>query len=159
MTMDPIVPLIKFFLLEDNPASFLETESDVKNIKHLLQLVHMSCHPLEKKTSLTHENPSLEMEHFRKSLCWNPSQMVRLKKCQMIRTTKHGMLTYQIKKSFAKLELHFQKLEEDHDLGDNTTLFDIKFENGVMTIPCFEVFDGTKTVAAKRIRKYTWSYK
>ncbi|WMV23136.1 hypothetical protein MTR67_016521 [Solanum verrucosum] len=34
---------------------------------------------------------------------------------------------------------------KEDDLGDNTNLFDsIKFENGLMTIPCFQVEDDTK---------------
>ncbi|KAH0635589.1 hypothetical protein KY289_035504 [Solanum tuberosum] len=31
-------------------------------------------------------------------------------------------------------------------VGDMSSLFDIKFENGLMTIPCFQVEDGTETI-------------
>ncbi|XP_016441764.1 UPF0481 protein At3g47200-like [Nicotiana tabacum] len=168
MTMDPIradlggrklsfIKLVKetfnSSFLKMSPASILEIESDAKNIKHLLQLVHMSCHPLEKKTSLTLESPGLEMEHCRKSLCWNPLEMVRLK--NMPNDKDHQTWDANMPNAtelreagvtFSKIGKIYRRLEEDHDLGDNTSLFDIKFENGVMTIPCFEVFDCTETI-------------
>ncbi|XP_075089569.1 UPF0481 protein At3g47200-like isoform X1 [Nicotiana tabacum] len=158
--LDLIVPFIKLVketfnssFLKMSPTSFLKTEGDAKNIKHLLQLVHMSCHLLEKKTSLTPENPSLEMEYCRKSLCWNPLQMVRLK--NMPNDKDHQTWDTNMPNAtelreagvtFSKIGKIYRRLEGYHNLGDNTSLFDIKFENGVMTIPCFEVFDYTETI-------------
>ncbi|XP_070027926.1 UPF0481 protein At3g47200-like isoform X1 [Nicotiana sylvestris] len=158
--LDLIVPFIKLVketfnssFLKMSPTSFLKTEGDAKNIKHLLQLVHMSYHPLEKKTSLTPENPSLEMEYCRKSLCWNPLQMVRLK--NMPNDKDHQTWDTNMPNAtelreagvtFSKIGKIYRRLEGYHNLGDNTSLFDIKFENGVMTIPCFEVFDYTETI-------------
>ncbi|KAK4721660.1 hypothetical protein R3W88_011893 [Solanum pinnatisectum] len=36
--------------------------------------------------------------------------------------------------------------ENDNDLGGNASLFDINFENGLMTIPCFRVVDDIETL-------------
>lgn len=128
---------------------------EITPINHRTPLLHQ---PTEHEVSLsqpkpTPENPSLEMEYCRKSLCWNPLQMVRLK--NMPNDKDHQTWDTNMPNAtelreagvtFSKIGKIYRRLEGYHNLGDNTSLFDIKFENGVMTIPCFEVFDYTETI-------------
>ncbi|PHU17267.1 hypothetical protein BC332_12962 [Capsicum chinense] len=46
---------------------------------------------------------------------------------------------------FASVGNIFRSLDQDNDLGD-TSLFDIKFKNGLMTIPCFQIVDDTEVL-------------
>ncbi|XP_009788155.1 UPF0481 protein At3g47200-like isoform X1 [Nicotiana sylvestris] len=108
------------------PASFVENEGNAKNIKHILQLVHMSCHPSDMN------NPSIEIEHCGKSLIWIDIMPNATELCEA------GV-------SFTKVGTVYTYLEEDN-FEDCTSLFDIKFENGLMKIPCFEVVDDTETI-------------
>ncbi|XP_070057935.1 UPF0481 protein At3g47200-like isoform X1 [Nicotiana tomentosiformis] len=134
------------------PASFVETEGNAKNIKHLLQLVHMSCHPSEMKTSLTRNNPSIEIERCGKSLCGNLLQIIKSKE---IAIDSNHLIWHDIMPNatelceagvnFAKVGTVYTCLEEDN-LEDSTSLFDITFENGLMKIPCFHVVDDTETI-------------
>ncbi|KAK4373448.1 hypothetical protein RND71_008832 [Anisodus tanguticus] len=140
MTMDqiPFIRLVKetfnSSLLKIHPSSFIETEGhDLKNIKHLLQLVHMSCQPSKKKTSQT-GNPNLEMGY-----CWNPFQMIRLKAMSKDNQTWDANMTnvtdlHEAGVRFSKVGKISKRLEKD---DYNTSLFDIKFENGLITIPYF----------------------
>ncbi|OIT05486.1 PREDICTED: putative UPF0481 protein At3g02645 [Nicotiana attenuata] len=134
------------------PTSYLESEgNDVAEIKHLLQVVHMSCHPSEiKTTSLT--NPSMETQHFWKSLCCNPLQIIRSKDKPIDKDhlTEHKVMPnatelFEAGVSFVKVGYIYNKLNKEN-LGDNTSLFDIKFENGLMKIPSFKVSDSTETL-------------
>ncbi|XP_059292226.1 UPF0481 protein At3g47200-like [Lycium ferocissimum] len=158
MTMDqiPFTRLMKqtfnSSLLKMLPSSFIETEGhDVRNIKHLLQLVHMSCQPSEKKASQT-TNPSMEMEYCRKRLCWNPFQRIRLKAMSKYKDHQpwdanmpNATDLHEAGVRFSEAGKIYRRLEEG-DLGDNTSLFDIKFGNGMITIPYFEVCDITETI-------------
>ncbi|XP_059290393.1 putative UPF0481 protein At3g02645 [Lycium ferocissimum] len=131
MTMDQIpftrlmmkthIAFFNYSILKICWSSFIETEGhDVRNIKHLLQLVHMSCQPSEKKASQT-ENPTLEMETWT-----NIPNATELREAR-VRFSKVGRF-------------------KERDLGDNSSLFDIKFANGIITIPYFEVFAEMETI-------------
>ncbi|KAK4371271.1 hypothetical protein RND71_010746 [Anisodus tanguticus] len=149
MTMDkkPFTKLVKetfnFSLLKMCHSSFIDTEGhDIKNIKHLLQLVHMLCQPSKKKASQT-GNPDLEMGY-----CWNPFQMNWLKTMPNDNQTWDADMPnatdlHEAGVRFSKVEEISRRSEEDEY---NTSLFDIKFENGLITIPCFEVFDSTEAI-------------
>ncbi|XP_075089555.1 UPF0481 protein At3g47200-like [Nicotiana tabacum] len=152
--------MVKWFFLpllpKMAPASYFESEGNdiAVEIKHLLQVVHMSCHPSEiKSTSLTHENPSLEMEHYcNKSLCCNPLQIIRSKDKPIDKdhVTGHNVMPNATELSeagvsFVKVGYIYDYLEEEN-CEDNTSLFDIKFENGLMKIPSFRVTDETETL-------------
>ncbi|XP_070055712.1 UPF0481 protein At3g47200-like isoform X2 [Nicotiana tomentosiformis] len=164
LTMDeedeiPFTKMVKWiffpYLPKMTPASYLESEGNAAKFKHLLQVVHMSCHPLEiKSSSLTdHENPSLEMEQYcRKSLCCNPLQIIRSKDKPIDKDhlTGHNVMPNATELSeagvsFVKVGYIYDYLEEEN-CGDNTSLFDIKFENGLMKIPSFRVTDETEAL-------------
>ncbi|XP_059291418.1 UPF0481 protein At3g47200-like [Lycium ferocissimum] len=143
------------FLPKFTPTSFLKTECNAENIKHLLQLVHMSCYPSEMKTSIIRNSRMREVErdraYCRKSLCWNLLPKFRSKETPIDRD--HHMPWHDIMPnvtelceagvSFTKVGTIYRHLDKDN-LEDNTSLFDIKFENGLMKIPCFEVSDDTE---------------
>ncbi|XP_070055715.1 UPF0481 protein At3g47200-like [Nicotiana tomentosiformis] len=151
----PFIKMVKrtFFLdlPKMTPASYLESEGNAAEIKHLLQVVHMSCHPSDiKTTSLT--NPSMETEHFWKSLCCNPLRIIRSKDKPIDKDhlTGHNVMpnATQLSEygvSFVKVGYIYDYLEEEN-YGDNTSLFDIKFENGLIKIPSFKVTDDTETL-------------
>ncbi|TMW82771.1 hypothetical protein EJD97_004976 [Solanum chilense] len=74
------------------------------------------------------------------------------------KTTQRGIRPCQMQLSFLKLELGFQIIKiiilseagvrfsnHTNNNSDMTILFDIKFEDGLMTIPCFEVVDETES--------------
>ncbi|XP_009600725.1 UPF0481 protein At3g47200-like [Nicotiana tomentosiformis] len=160
MTMDdedeiPFTTMVKWIFLPSlpkmTPASFNESEGNAAEIKHLLQVVHMSCHPSEiKTTSLT--NPSMETEHSWKSLCCNPLQIIRSKDKPIDKDhlTGHNVMPNATELSeagvsFVKVGYIYNKLRKEN-YGDNTSLFDIKFENGLMRIPSFNVTDSTETL-------------
>ncbi|XP_033512960.1 UPF0481 protein At3g47200-like [Nicotiana tomentosiformis] len=133
------------------PASFNESEGNAAEIKHLLQVLHMSCHPsVIKTTSLT--NPSMETEHSWKSLCCNPLQIIRSndKPIDKDHLTGHNVMPNATEfsesgVSFIKVGYINDYLEKENR-GDNTSLFDIKFENGLLKIPSFRVTDETETL-------------
>ncbi|XP_016453692.1 uncharacterized protein LOC107778024 [Nicotiana tabacum] len=102
------------FLTEDDPASSNESECNAAEIKHLLQIVHMSCHPSKMK----------DMPRDKDHLKVMPNA---------IELSEAGV-------SFVKVRYIYRRLDED-DLRDSTSIFGVKFENGLMEIPCFEVDD------------------
>lgn len=149
MAMDqrPFIQMVKetfdSSLLKMHPSSFIETEGDARrNIKHLLQLVHMSCQPLENKASQTGDS-NLEGKYCCKRLCWGPFKKIRL--INTISEDK-GHQTWDANMPNAtdlyEAGVRFSKVEKNN----YTSLFDIKFENGLITIPYFEVFDFTETI-------------
>ncbi|XP_060189056.1 UPF0481 protein At3g47200-like [Lycium barbarum] len=132
------------------PTSFLETEGNAKNIKHLLHLVHMSCYPSEMKTSIIRNSSIREVEYCKKSLCWKLLQKIRSKEIPIDRNhlTWHDIMpnaTELCEAGFTKVGSIYRCLDENN-LGDSTSLFDIKFEEGLMKIPCFQVVDHTETI-------------
>nr|XP_016496962.1 PREDICTED: UPF0481 protein At3g47200-like [Nicotiana tabacum] len=155
----PFTKMVKWiflpFLPKMTPASFNESESNATEIKHLLQIVHMLCHPSEiKSSSLTdHENPILEMEQYcRKSLCYNPLQIIRSKDKPINKDhlTGHKVMPNATEfseagVSFVIVGYTYEYLKREN-FGDNTSLFDIKFENGLMKIPSFRVTDSMESL-------------
>ncbi|OIT05487.1 PREDICTED: UPF0481 protein At3g47200-like [Nicotiana attenuata] len=152
----PFTKMVKWIFFHDlpklTPASFNESVSNTAEIKHLLQVIHMSCHPSEMKTNNLTGNISKEAEHSRKSLCCNLLQIIRSKEMPKDKDN----LTWQDNMpnatelreagvGFSKVGNIYTCLAKDN-LGDSTSLFDIRFENGLMTIPCFKVSDNTETV-------------
>ncbi|KAL3370707.1 hypothetical protein AABB24_007645 [Solanum stoloniferum] len=128
----PITKLVKETFFSILPkmahASYLEREGDVKCIKHLLQLVHMSSHP-SYYNSLWHvQDLSLKI----------------ISKDQDYQTWHANMPNVT---ELCEAGVRFSKVGNTYsDLEDRTTLFDIKFENGRMRMPCFEVDDVTETL-------------
>nr|XP_018630859.1 UPF0481 protein At3g47200-like [Nicotiana tomentosiformis] len=106
------------FLPKMTPASFNESEGNAAEIKHLLQIVHMSCYPSKMK----------DMPRDKDHLKVMPNA---------IELSEAGV-------SFVKVGYIYRRLDED-DLRDSTSIFDVKFENGLTEIPCFEVDDNTET--------------
>ncbi|XP_075089558.1 UPF0481 protein At3g47200-like [Nicotiana tabacum] len=152
----PFTKMVKWIFFHDlpklTPASFNESAGNAAEIKHLLQVIHMSCHPSEMKTNKLTGNISKEAEHSRKNLCCNLLQRVRPKEMPKDKDN----LTWQDNMpnatelceagvGFSKVGNIYACLAEDN-LGDSTSLFDIGFENGLMTIPCFKVTDNTETL-------------
>ncbi|XP_075088473.1 uncharacterized protein LOC107811122 [Nicotiana tabacum] len=107
------------FLPKMTPASFNESEGNTTEIKHLLQIVHISCHSSKMK----------DMPRDKDHLKVMPNA---------IELSEAGA-------SFVKVGYIYRRLDED-DLRYNTSLFDVTFENGLMEIPCFEVDDNTETL-------------
>ncbi|XP_049392339.1 putative UPF0481 protein At3g02645 [Solanum stenotomum] len=111
--------LFTFFvdLPKMTPESFRKTKCNEENIKHLLHAVHIfSCHG----------NPMKKSNHNKKRHMIMPNAT---------ELSEAGV-------SFAKIG----NINRNKDnIRDMTSLFDIKFENGLMTIPCFQVCDDTET--------------
>uniref|UniRef100_M1BEX5 Uncharacterized protein n=2 Tax=Solanum tuberosum TaxID=4113 RepID=M1BEX5_SOLTU len=103
---------------EFTPIFIIETICNEENIKHILQAVHIhSCHG----------NPIKDSKHggMETKVMPNATEL-----------SEAGI-------SFIKVG-HFDRLLGGGDLEDDISLFDIKFEKGVMKIPCFGVGDGTE---------------
>ncbi|XP_055800569.1 putative UPF0481 protein At3g02645 isoform X2 [Solanum dulcamara] len=127
----PFTKLVKdtFFsiLPKMAPASYVEWESDAKNIKHLLQVVHMLSHPSYWDSFLRITACSGKMILNKDYQTWHANIPNVTELCEAgVRFSKVGNIY--------------------SDLEDRTTLFDIKFESGQMKIPCFEVDDVTETL-------------
>ncbi|XP_009781968.1 UPF0481 protein At3g47200-like [Nicotiana sylvestris] len=114
------------------PKFLYEANGNVKGIKHLLQVVHMcgTGRP-EKPYSLTFES-ELEPQIIKDANLWH--DLMR----SATELDEAGI-------NFSKVSEIYRMLGEDNR-GDNTSLFDIKYNNGRMKIPCFEVVNGTETV-------------
>ncbi|XP_015170502.1 putative UPF0481 protein At3g02645 [Solanum tuberosum] len=99
--------------------SFGKIECNAENIKHLLHVVHIfSCHG---------QNPMKKSNDNKKRHMIMPNAT---------ELSEAGV-------SFAKIG----NINRNKDnISDMTSLFDIKFENGLMTIPCFQVEDNTETL-------------
>ncbi|KAG5611317.1 hypothetical protein H5410_022598, partial [Solanum commersonii] len=103
---------------EFTPIFIIETICNEENIKHILQAVHIhSCHG----------NPIKESKHggMETKVMPNATEL-----------SEAGI-------SFIKVG-HFDRLLGGGELEDDISLFDIKFEKGVIKIPCFGVGDGTE---------------
>ncbi|XP_049381096.1 uncharacterized protein LOC125845563 [Solanum stenotomum] len=101
----------------DLPNMISESFKNTKDsIKHLLHAVHIAS------CHGQHPKKNLKYDIKRNKVMPNATEL-----------SQAGV-------SFVKAGLHDK-------LGDKTSLFDsIKFENGLMTIPCFQVYDGTETI-------------
>ncbi|XP_049387639.1 putative UPF0481 protein At3g02645 isoform X2 [Solanum stenotomum] len=112
------------------PESFKKTKCNAKDIKHLLHLVHIfSCQGNRMKKSTD-------------DITWH---MVMPNATEL---SEAGV-------SFAKVS--FINKNKDN-IGDMTNLLDIKFEKGLMEIPCFRVEDDTETVLRNLIAYEQQSY-
>ncbi|KAG5571662.1 hypothetical protein H5410_061428 [Solanum commersonii] len=112
---------VSFIFFVDLPnmirASFDETECNTENIKHLLHTVHiLSCHGQKPKKRSKYDIK-------RQKAMPNATELS------------------QAEVSFLKVGYYYK----EHNRRGNTSLFDIKFEKGVIIIPYFEVFDYTET--------------
>ncbi|XP_060186342.1 UPF0481 protein At3g47200-like [Lycium barbarum] len=108
-------------LPEMDPASYFAyyLESHAENITHLLEVVHMNPHP-----SYWYPHPFKKCGN-KNTQTWQANMPNATELCEAgVRFSKVGNIY--------------------SDLGDSTTLFDIKFKNGHMKIPCFEVDDYTE---------------
>ncbi|KAM3338997.1 hypothetical protein P3S68_031083 [Capsicum galapagoense] len=126
-------------LPKTTPAALLEIHNNANagNIKHLLHLIHMSWQG----------NPNTDPTYSCKILCCNPLQIIRSKEKKNDKGNKVVMpnatelseagLSF---KSFGNI---YRSYDED-DIGD-TKLFDIKYENGLLKIPCLRVYDSTES--------------
>uniref|UniRef100_M1A820 Uncharacterized protein n=1 Tax=Solanum tuberosum TaxID=4113 RepID=M1A820_SOLTU len=132
--------------------SSIETEGNEKNFKHLFHVVHMcmSCRPSKSK------NRPSNMADCRRSLFGIQSKIVRRRRR---RNRDEYMMWHKVMPNATELSeagvsfanvgnIFMRSLDKvyDDDLGDSTSLFDIKFDNGLMTIPCFRVVDDTETL-------------
>ncbi|XP_009759887.1 UPF0481 protein At3g47200-like [Nicotiana sylvestris] len=133
------------------PASLSETttgNADNMELKHILHVLHKACQPSQTTTSTT------KSEHSRKRLCWNPLQLFRPKETP--RDTKHITLHGNMPNAtelceagvtFSKVQNVYSLSDTNNSLGNRTvSLFDIKFEKGLMEIPSFEIVDLTETL-------------
>ncbi|MCD9645351.1 hypothetical protein HAX54_034207 [Datura stramonium] len=105
-------------LLKPTPASLLEIEDNQKKkIKHLLHVVHMAYEPSKKKTRI----PNMPRDDD--DISW-------------IKVMPNAT-------ELLEAGVRFRKFE---NLRDSKSLFDIKFDNGVISIPNFQVVDDTETL-------------
>ncbi|WMV23171.1 hypothetical protein MTR67_016556 [Solanum verrucosum] len=132
LAVQAILPSTFFVELQEMTFElFIEAEYNVGNIKHLLHAVHMfACHG----------NPVKESN---KNIKWHKSMP------NATELSEAGV-------SFAKVRNHFNSNKDNNT--DMKSLFDIKFENGLMTIPCFQVEDETETLLRNLIAFEQQSY-
>ncbi|XP_009789236.1 UPF0481 protein At3g47200-like isoform X2 [Nicotiana sylvestris] len=126
-------------------------DDDAEEIKHLLQVVHMCCCPSEMNTGLT-RNSRKKKGSSKKSCNWNP---LRIGKSKKKFKTKDGDLWHDRMRSateldeagirFSNVGKIYRKLNKNNK-EDAISLFDIKFNNGLLEIPCFEVVNSTETI-------------
>ncbi|XP_016503202.1 UPF0481 protein At3g47200 isoform X1 [Nicotiana tabacum] len=135
------------------PLSEVTTgNADNMEPKHIRHVLLKACQPSKTTTSTT-ESES-ESEHSRKSLCWNPLQLFRPKETQgdTKHITLHGSMPNATELceagvTFSKVQNVYRSSDTNNTLGNRTvSLFDIKFEKGLMKIPSFEVVDLTETL-------------
>ncbi|MCD9642199.1 hypothetical protein HAX54_028882 [Datura stramonium] len=134
------------YLPKMTPASYGESKGNVKaDIKHLLQVVHMSCHPSAMKYSLTSRKPRMQGEYLRRSVRYDDSPSKGKEDITRHKVMPNATELFQAGVSFIKVGYIYIGLDEDN-IDDTTSLFDIKFENGLMEIPCFQVTYSTEIV-------------
>ncbi|XP_060188470.1 UPF0481 protein At3g47200-like [Lycium barbarum] len=150
----PLRQLVRFAFVDTlpkvTPASITELHQ-AENFKHLLHIVHTLCHPLEKKSTsrLTGKSSS-------KSRWFNCSPANRSKEKSKAKEARDSFITWhkvmpnatelsEAGVSFEKVGHIYRAMDED-SAEDSTSLFDIKFEDGVMKIPSFHVNDFTETL-------------
>ncbi|XP_055802672.1 putative UPF0481 protein At3g02645 [Solanum dulcamara] len=114
----------------------------IENIKHLLHLLHKySCQGITKKTCLG--NTKKETNKYKIWLHKYSCQGITKKIC--LGNTKKEPNKYKIWQMPNATELS----EAGVSFSENSnmkSLFDIKFERGLMTIPCLQVDDDTETI-------------
>ncbi|KAF3617963.1 putative protein-like [Capsicum annuum] len=142
VTESPFIYMVeRTFLLAKLPkmnptSSFQETGGNEKNIYHLLHVAHMSCHPSKMKTIIS--NPSMEEDK-------NSSKSLHGIHMAWHKVMPNATELSEAGVRFASVGNIFRSLDKDNDLGD-TSLFDITFKNGLMTIPCFQIVDDTEVL-------------
>ncbi|KAG5608640.1 hypothetical protein H5410_019921 [Solanum commersonii] len=144
---EPLIEMVKWTFSLDK--SSIETEGNEKKFKHLFHVVHMcmSCRPSKSK------NRPSNMADFRRSLFGIQSKIFGRRRR---RNRDEYMMWHKVMPnatelseagvSFANVGNIFMRSLDKVYLGDSTSLFDIKFDNGLMTIPCFRVIDETETL-------------
>ncbi|XP_060190248.1 UPF0481 protein At3g47200-like [Lycium barbarum] len=149
----PLTRLVQFAFVDILPKvtlAFLEESDQAENFKHLLHIVHTSCHPLASKSTsrLTGESSS------NISRC-NLLQAIRSKEKSKAKEARDSFIKWhkvipnatelsEAGVSFVKVGFIYPAMDED-STKDSTSLFDIEFENGVMKIPSFHVNGFTET--------------
>ncbi|KAM3281347.1 hypothetical protein P3S67_028368 [Capsicum chacoense] len=128
-------------LPKTTPAALLEVHNNANagKIKHLLHLIHMSWQG----------NPNTDPTYSSRILCCNPLQIIRSKEKKNDKGNKINKVIIpnatelsEAGLSFKSFGKNYRSLDKD-DIGD-TSLFDIKYENGLLKIPCLRLFDSTE---------------
>lgn len=121
-----------------------EIDGDEEKLDHLLHVVHMFCRPSEMTKTSQISNSSMRKE------CCNIKRYLG-KNLGLFRSKEvSASIFWQSWQAPSVTELYeagasFLKLGSfEEDLMDRTTMFDIKFENGAIQIPCFVVDDSTE---------------
>ncbi|WMV23164.1 hypothetical protein MTR67_016549 [Solanum verrucosum] len=124
----------------DHYESLKKIATNARNIKHLLHAVHiLSCHgnPMKLKSNAQSTKKSNAVHRF--SCLGNPTK-----------TSKDDTVCHMLMPNATELSkagVSFAKVSSNNNNNSNsdmTSLFDIKFEDGLMTIPCFQVVDETE---------------
>ncbi|KAM3339001.1 putative protein isoform X1 [Capsicum galapagoense] len=130
-------------LPKTTPAALLEIHNNANagKIKHLLHLIHMSWQG----------NPNTDPTYSWRILCCNPLQIIRSKEKKNDKGNKINKVIIPNATELSEAGLSFKSfgniyrsLDKDDDIGD-TSLFDIKYENGLLKIPCLRLFDSTES--------------
>lgn len=126
--------------------SSIKTKDIEENVKHLFHVVHMfmSFGPSKKIIPSEFRNiPTI------RSLCGGWRGGFKDEDMMWHKIMPNATELFEAGVSFANVgNIFMRSLEKvkDNNLKDNTCLFDIKFNNGLMTIPCFQVVDETETL-------------
>uniref|UniRef100_A0A1U7XMW1 UPF0481 protein At3g02645 n=2 Tax=Nicotiana sylvestris TaxID=4096 RepID=A0A1U7XMW1_NICSY len=158
MTTDHDVPFIEMVkynfatsLPKVTPKFIKKTDGNAKEVKHLLQVIHVCCCPPGMNASLT-GNASNKLKNGEKSFNW-PLQLSWSNKKQQIEDDDdiwHDRMRCATELGEAGIEFSkagkiYRRLNKDNE-EDCISLFDIKYDKELIEIPCFEVVDSTETV-------------
>ncbi|XP_049354624.1 UPF0481 protein At3g47200-like [Solanum verrucosum] len=145
---EPLIEMVEWTFSLDK--SSIESEGNERKFKHLFHVVHM-C--MSRRPSKIKSSNIAEQIIVFGSLFGIPSQIKKRRNNtdQNIMWNKVMPNATELSEagvSFANVgNIFVRSLDNvnDNDLKDSTSLFDIKFDNALMTIPCFRVVDDTET--------------
>ncbi|KAK9267571.1 hypothetical protein L1049_009999 [Liquidambar formosana] len=134
-------------------SKLLDRISDDQDIKHLLHLVHVICRPSEPISSENNTGNSKPFSKFLVRISNDQNICSRFKQIiyqNHTRNSRGGQILDQMRslvelKEFGVRFEKVGKVDKRTDGDDDISIFDVKFDKGLMTVPCFRVEDSTET--------------